>query len=528
MSGARSPKHSRSRTLCVLAAWGWLACGGGVPEAASGPAYSLPERDESQLAEPERRAGFVDVAAASHVWLGRRQTSGAARLFYNFVPADEGAKHRPVFVLFNGGPGASSMYLHALGTGPQTLSSDDWSAPPRPNPHSLSRLGNLLYVDARLTGFSYAVAADPEDEDERQLAWSAASLNPGVDAADFVRVVLRTLEAQPALRDNPVVLVGESYGGQRAALMLDLLLAPDRLPEREPLYSDAELAAEMDRHYRAVFGRRTSDLSPDEKAAQFGWQVLIQPGVARPWQALLQFGSEAERRGALLDDPDFVGECSYHGARTAEWCRELDEAIVDRMTSLSGFEAIVGRPAAEVPGLAASQRSGAFRCSAPECPLGGDPVTTPDPSWIAELGALPQRDHYFSLFVGGRASELDDDPPYLPFAEVVPHVHTLITNARWDLGLDSELIVPALRQYAEQRGSAETGIESVRYVGAGGPDQVSEAIELRFGETATRAARSRVVRFPAYANSGHVVSATEAGELHRDVSSWLDEAPSMP
>jgi hypothetical protein len=227
-----------SGSLVLVAALGVLGCGdgdrdlwdeggaggdgGGGGAEADGPNEALlsgiPERDEGEVDEPTARVGFVEVEPLA--WTsrtGERNESSGARLFYRFVPADVDAKSAPVFVLFNGGPLATSMLLMSFGTGPTTLDIASPEAAARDNPHSLTQLGNLLYIDARDTGFSYLTGSKAD-------ALSSASLNPLIDAADFVRVTLRVLAKQPALSNNPVVLVGESYGGLRASLMLQLLL----------------------------------------------------------------------------------------------------------------------------------------------------------------------------------------------------------------------------------------------------------------------------------------------------------------
>jgi pimeloyl-ACP methyl ester carboxylesterase len=235
------------------------------------------------------RTGFIELEETEYTYLYGSTAplrSSATRLFYNLIPADVGAESKPVIVLFNGGLGSTSMFLHSLGTGPFTLSESDWSAPPVANPDSLTALGNLLYIDSRQTGFSYGLANDPQDEAERWRAFDEGSLNGGIDAADFVRVLLRVLAEQPALRDNPVVLLGESAGGYRAAAMLEILLDPPRVEGEPPLYRDASLEAELARHYAAMFGEdNVATLTTEMKARQFGWQVLIQPAAMMKLQS---------------------------------------------------------------------------------------------------------------------------------------------------------------------------------------------------------------------------------------------------
>lgn len=213
-----------------------LGCGEAQPaENGAGdtpvPSLSLPLIDESGMEAPVDRVGFMNLEPLSFVdptTQVPRQSMGA-KMFYRFVSAQNDPKNAPVIVLFNGGPGATSMFLMSFGTGPTSLDLDDPTAPAKANPWSLSSLGNLLYIDARGAGFSYFTN---EDDATNSTAFSVANFNPTVDAADFVRVVLRVLHDQPALSNNPVVLLGESYGGARSALMLDLLLSRQGVQKR--------------------------------------------------------------------------------------------------------------------------------------------------------------------------------------------------------------------------------------------------------------------------------------------------------
>ena len=107
-------------------------------------------------------AGFIAIEPVEFV-VGKggkanARTSGPARLFYSFRPAADLQPGRPLFVLFNGGPGSSTGVLMALGTGPQRLVPEV-----EDNPGSWATMGHLLYIDARGTGFSYLQAADPAD-----------------------------------------------------------------------------------------------------------------------------------------------------------------------------------------------------------------------------------------------------------------------------------------------------------------------------------------------------------------------------
>ena len=99
--------------------------------------------------QPE--AGFIDLESIDFlVGAGAKaqaRTSSPARLFYSFRPADPGVDG-PLFLLFNGGPGASTGTLMAFGTGPVHLDPD-----PVANPGRWTALGDLLYVVHTGKGF---------------------------------------------------------------------------------------------------------------------------------------------------------------------------------------------------------------------------------------------------------------------------------------------------------------------------------------------------------------------------------------
>lgn len=115
---------------------------------------------------------------------------------------------RPIVFLFNGGPGASSSPLH-LGVGPVRRSPSDPDAPLVPNEHSPLDTVDMVFVDPVGTGFT------------RLYYEGAGGRYWGVieDADAHLEYLQRWLAANGRMQ-SPLFIMGESYGGMRAATML--------------------------------------------------------------------------------------------------------------------------------------------------------------------------------------------------------------------------------------------------------------------------------------------------------------------
>src|SRR5437588_5328608 len=89
----------------------------------------------------------------------------AARMFFVAYTKDgEDAKTRPVSFLYNGGPGAATIWLHMGSFAPRKVQMADEGFQPAPpyqlvdNEYSLLDATDMVYVDAIDTGYSRAVA----------------------------------------------------------------------------------------------------------------------------------------------------------------------------------------------------------------------------------------------------------------------------------------------------------------------------------------------------------------------------------
>ncbi len=135
---------------------------------------------------------------------------------YVKTPADP---TRPVFFIYNGGPGSGSVWLQMGAFGPKRVAipsdAKDDGAPPYPlldNPDSLVDVADLVFIDPPGTGFSYLTqGTDPKKyyglrQDGRAIA-----------------AVIRRWLNDNARWSSPKFLGGESYGTTRTAMVADEL-----------------------------------------------------------------------------------------------------------------------------------------------------------------------------------------------------------------------------------------------------------------------------------------------------------------
>jgi hypothetical protein len=212
-----------------------------------------------------------------------RYTADKARIFYTFQAARENPENKPVFVIFNGGPGAATTSnFFSMNTANYTLCKGfvPKGALNCKNPYAWTDMANLLYIDAPNTGFSYNQDVNLGPCGNRggfDTYVTGRNFNPLIDAAQMVRAMLRALKATN-VQKNQVVIVGESYGGVRATTMLHMLFFYNYSPILSSWYEeDSGLRDEIQQHYNAVFDADNKIVSPAEIAKQFGYNILIQP-----------------------------------------------------------------------------------------------------------------------------------------------------------------------------------------------------------------------------------------------------------
>jgi carboxypeptidase C (cathepsin A) len=143
-----------------------------------------------------------------------------ADMFYVAYKLPGASPSRPITFAFNGGPGAGSAYLQLGALGPRVLDVGDTPAEPSQNAHLIDNpetwldLTDLVFVDPVGTGYSRGVGS------EEEIAKQFWGVKQDIEAmAAFVRLYLTRAGRLGA----PKYLVGESYGGFRAARLAHAL-----------------------------------------------------------------------------------------------------------------------------------------------------------------------------------------------------------------------------------------------------------------------------------------------------------------
>ncbi len=152
------------------------------------------------------------TATAGTLALYDQSGEQSAAVFYTaYVAKDRPAGTRPLTFVFNGGPGAASAYLHFGLVGPRILplgatGRDFASAKIADNKESWLAFTDLVMIDPVGTGWSRAAKPDGE----------AAFRGVRADA-DSIAKVIALYVGKNSRHASPKYLLGESYGGFRAA-----------------------------------------------------------------------------------------------------------------------------------------------------------------------------------------------------------------------------------------------------------------------------------------------------------------------
>jgi cathepsin A (carboxypeptidase C) len=140
--------------------------------------------------------------------------AGDERLFYWFVGAKDHAR-KPTILWTNGGPGSSSFWGFFLENGPYSVDAKGKNLKQRP--HAWNNHANYLIFEHPLS-VTLSVAQEVRDIPQ--------TVEQGI--AQLYEALLNFIELHPELRQNPLILAGESYAGTYLPLLAQAILAGNR------------------------------------------------------------------------------------------------------------------------------------------------------------------------------------------------------------------------------------------------------------------------------------------------------------
>jgi carboxypeptidase C (cathepsin A) len=178
----------------------------------------------------------IDYTATGKWTVLRKKERPAAEIFsVSYVAHLD--RDRPVTFIFNGGPGASSAYLHMGAVGPSRVAFPaDGSLPqmpPRlvPNEESWLPFTDLVFVDPVGTGFSRVIEDADEKKPEKDQNKDQEKERDGKateyfgykrDLESLCEFMGRWLSGNGRW-GSPVFIAGESYGGYRVGRLVRML-----------------------------------------------------------------------------------------------------------------------------------------------------------------------------------------------------------------------------------------------------------------------------------------------------------------
>lgn len=166
-------------------------------------------------------------------WLVLRKDEKPTAEIFSVAYVAGAGEERPVTFVFNGGPGASSAYLHVGALGPQRVDVPGDGTMPAPPPRLVENddswlaFTDLVFVDPVGTGFSRMVDKDGEggsgkDGEASKDADPNAYFGTDRDLAAMAEFIGRWL-SENRRWSSPVFLAGESYGGYRVGRLTRVL-----------------------------------------------------------------------------------------------------------------------------------------------------------------------------------------------------------------------------------------------------------------------------------------------------------------
>lgn len=175
----------------------------------------------------------LEYRAEAQWILLRKHDKPTAEMFCTAYTVD--APSRPVTFVFNGGPGASSVYLHMGAMGPKRVDLDPKGLPLPQSPklaenqESWLAFTDLVFVDPIGTGLSRMIEEEPPKDPKAPAAPKDDTKKPTSEYwrlkrdLESIGEFVRSWLSQHHRWESPIFIAGESYGGYRVGKLAKLL-----------------------------------------------------------------------------------------------------------------------------------------------------------------------------------------------------------------------------------------------------------------------------------------------------------------
>ena len=238
-----------SRTLLAFVLLTVIAYAEEKPNAAPKAAQKGPSTTRHKLTIAGKPMEYV--ATAGYLNLADDGGKPKAEVFcMSYLKWDGGTdRKRPITFVFNGGPGAASVWLHMGGVGPRRVQMTDEGMAPKPParivdcPDSWLASTDLVFIDPVGTGYSRPAKGHKQSE--------FSGLEEDTRA---VAEVIRAWVTQNNRWDSPKFLAGESYGTMRAASV------GNYLQDRFGMYLNGIVLVSMVLDFRTIRGGNGNEL----------------------------------------------------------------------------------------------------------------------------------------------------------------------------------------------------------------------------------------------------------------------------
>lgn len=180
-------------------------------------------------------AGVSIDYTASAGWIVLRKKDRPAAEIFSVSYVAQQDRGRPVTFIFNGGPGASSAYLHMGAVGPSRVDFPaDGSLPHMPprlvaNEESWLAFTDLVFVDPVGTGFSRAIEDEEDGEKKQEKNHDGEEDGKAKEYFGYKRDLESLCEfmtrwlSSHGRWGSAVFIAGESYGGYRVGRLVRML-----------------------------------------------------------------------------------------------------------------------------------------------------------------------------------------------------------------------------------------------------------------------------------------------------------------